>query len=116
MRNYRGFRETDEHGCCRTLIQASADDGENWEPLDIDPSFAVRRHSPTGFEWGYGGSGPAQLALAILLRECSKKLAEAHYQCFKWAMVATWDRDSFFVTSPQIAHWLQTHQCNKRGK
>jgi len=23
-------------------------------------------HSPTGFEWGYGGSGPAQLALAIL--------------------------------------------------
>lgn len=23
-------------------------------------------HSPTGFEWGYGGSGPAQLAFAIL--------------------------------------------------
>ena len=24
-------------------------------------------HSPTGFEWGYGGSGPADLALNILL-------------------------------------------------
>jgi hypothetical protein len=23
-------------------------------------------HSPTGFEWGYGGSGPAQLALALI--------------------------------------------------
>jgi hypothetical protein len=23
-------------------------------------------HSPTGFEWGYGGSGPSQLAFAIL--------------------------------------------------
>ena len=23
-------------------------------------------HSPTGFEWGYAGSGPVQLALAIL--------------------------------------------------
>ncbi len=23
-------------------------------------------HSPTGFEWGYWGSGPAQLALAML--------------------------------------------------
>lgn len=23
-------------------------------------------HSPTGFEWGYGGSGPADLALSIL--------------------------------------------------
>jgi len=22
-------------------------------------------HSPTGFEWGYSGSGPAQLALAL---------------------------------------------------
>lgn len=28
--------------------------------LDLD------NHSPTGFEWGYAGSGPAQLALAIL--------------------------------------------------
>lgn len=26
----------------------------------------IRNHSPSGFEWGYGGSGPAQLALAIL--------------------------------------------------
>ena len=24
-------------------------------------------HSPDGFEWGYGGSGPADLALAILV-------------------------------------------------
>ncbi len=24
-------------------------------------------HSPSGFEWGYGGSGPADLALNILL-------------------------------------------------
>ena len=23
-------------------------------------------HSPTGFEWGYGGRGPAELALNIL--------------------------------------------------
>ena len=26
----------------------------------------IRNHSPSGFNWGYGGSGPAQLALAIL--------------------------------------------------
>lgn len=32
----------------------------------IDPRLDLRRHSPTGFEFGYGGSGPAQLALAIL--------------------------------------------------
>lgn len=26
----------------------------------------VVQHSPTGFEWGYGGSGPADLALNVL--------------------------------------------------
>lgn len=25
----------------------------------------VEKHSPTGYEWGYGGSGPAELALNI---------------------------------------------------
>ena len=30
-------------------------------PLRLD----LRSHSPTGFSWGYLGSGPAQLALAI---------------------------------------------------
>src|SRR6059036_1653610 len=27
----------------------------------------IRNHSPTGFQWGYAGSGPAQLALALLV-------------------------------------------------
>ncbi len=34
--------------------------------IPLPPRFDVRNHSPSGFEWGYGGSGPAQLALAIL--------------------------------------------------
>ena len=36
--------------------------------LDPGPSQQLYNHSPTGFEWGYGGSGPAQLALAILFQ------------------------------------------------
>lgn len=36
-------------------------------PLAVEPSLRIRNHSPTGFAWGYNGSGPAQLALAILL-------------------------------------------------
>ncbi len=35
--------------------------------LPIEPSLRAANHSPTGFEWGYRGSGPHQLALAILL-------------------------------------------------
>ena len=32
---------------------------------ELDLRLDLRNHSPTGFSWGYGGSGPAQLALAI---------------------------------------------------
>lgn len=45
--------------------------GEVWYdgvPLDPLPSLAVRNHSPTGFSWGYRGSGAAQLALAVVLK------------------------------------------------
>uniref|UniRef100_UPI003AF96E02 DUF6166 domain-containing protein n=2 Tax=Thiolapillus sp. TaxID=2017437 RepID=UPI003AF96E02 len=37
---------------------------QNGEPLN--PRFDLANKSPTGFSWGYRGSGPAQLALAIL--------------------------------------------------
>ena len=32
----------------------------------LDPRYDLRRLSQSGFEWGYGGAGPMQLALAIL--------------------------------------------------
>ena len=39
----------------------------NGSRLDPKPSQRAYNHSPDGFNWGYAGSGPAQLALAILL-------------------------------------------------
>lgn len=63
--------------------------------LDPGPSLAVRSHSPTGFAWGYGGSGPAQLALALLLdRTGDPGRAARHYQAFKRDMVARWPWDA----------------------
>ena len=32
----------------------------------LDPRYELRRLSQSGFEWGYNGAGPMQLALAIL--------------------------------------------------
>jgi hypothetical protein len=54
-------------------------------PLRLD----LATHSPTGFEWGYGGSGPAQLALALLADALGdEEQALALYQSFKWQVVA----------------------------
>lgn len=57
------------------------------EPLPM--RFDLRDHSLTGPEWGYGGSGPAQLALAILadhLRDDARALDL--YQAFKFGTIA----------------------------
>ena len=54
----------------------------NGQPFDPARSQRVRNHSPSGFEWGYGGSGPAQLALAILLEEVDEESALNLYQGF----------------------------------
>lgn len=68
------------------LIVFTREDGLAF--VDGVPTRKVR-HSPTGFEWGYRGSGPADLALNILL-ECGASDAEADawYQAFKEAVVA----------------------------
>lgn len=42
-------------------------DGEIEAEILPGASLEIREHSPTGFEMGYGGSGPAQSALAITL-------------------------------------------------
>jgi hypothetical protein len=53
--------------------------------LDPMPSQKVWNHSPDGFNWGYGGSGPAQLALAIMLELTGKSDG---YQDFKFRFIA----------------------------
>jgi hypothetical protein len=55
----------------------------------VNPRRELRNHSPTGFEWGYGGSGPAQLALAILAEHLGDDRSALNlYQDFKWSCIA----------------------------
>lgn len=65
--------------------------------LRPDNSQKVRNHSPDGFNWGYGGSGPAQLSLAILLKYLPHKDACNYYQKFKFQVVARWPREDFEI-------------------
>lgn len=58
MKAYRGFRTP--HACVVMVGETTA------TSVPLDPRNDLHNHSPNGFEWGYEGSGPAQLALAIL--------------------------------------------------
>ncbi len=63
-------------------------------------------HSPDGFEWGYGGSGPAQLALAILAYEFGDQFALRYYQDFKWKIIANLRPSGWFLTSDGLRRIL----------
>jgi hypothetical protein len=105
MKIYRGWR--DEKGCF-VLV--------NKKPLSS--RLDLWNHSPTGFEWGYGGSGPAQLALAILANhlgvpprakpEGNAKAARAVrlHQRFKALMIANIPRDKkqWQITEDEVRH------------
>ena len=72
--------------------QAIVEKRPGQERLTPERSLALVNHSPSGFEWGYGGSGPAQLALALLLDYTGDEaFALDHYQAFKTEVVSQLD-------------------------
>jgi hypothetical protein len=74
----------------------------------LNPRIDLWNHSPTGFEWGYGGSGPAQLALAILADYFGDdEQALDCYQSFKRAVVSTLPYRGWTLTAEQIEHALR---------
>lgn len=77
------------------------------KPLDWRASLAVRNHSPTGPEWGYNGSGPAQLALAILLALTNRETAERRYQEFKDDVIARIADAEWSLPLRDVRQWLE---------
>lgn len=67
--------------------------------------------NPTGVGCGYGGSGPHQLALAILadfLHDDAKALSLM--KAFSWDVIARLPRDrEWQLSEAQLAQWLQGH-------
>lgn len=69
----------------------------NGKYLNPTLSKKMRNHSPDGFNWGYGGSGPAQLSLAILMHFMSVEDALYYYQDFKWKVIAGLPQGDFEI-------------------
>lgn len=73
----------------------------------LNPRTDVRDHSPTGFAWGYEGSGPAQLALAILCNAVGKERALPLHQDFKRAKIAPLDAEKgWSMTEAEVLAWV----------
>lgn len=69
----------------------------------LQPRRDLRNHSPDGFEWGYGGSGPAQLALALcadVLKDDAR--AQRVYQRVKDEVVAGMRGDAWTISEHDV--------------
>lgn len=98
----------------------------------------IYHHSPSGLEWGYGGSGPADFALNILelfMREMGEKgtmklrnfagdgeptyikiceLAWYMHQDFKFAFIAGMDRNGGTIKGDDIRAWILANKDKDR--
>lgn len=88
--------------------------------LDKADSLAIFNHSPDGFAWGYAGSGPSQLALAMLLAVGVRpKLAVQLHQRFKMDVLTKIPmEDDFRMTVKSVRNWCNAYekQLKKMGE
>lgn len=74
--------------------------------LDPSKSQKVHNHSPDGFNWGYGGSGPAQLALSLTLEVLDTDAAILEYQNLKWEIIAQLPESDFEIRGKDVISCL----------
>jgi Family of unknown function (DUF6166) len=94
MKYYHGRRS--EH-------RAGVDVEKDGEFYALDPRHDLKRHSMSGFSWGFGGSGPAQLALALaadVLGDDDK--AEQVYQRLKFKLIGRLPEEGWVLTEDRI--------------
>ena len=99
MKVYRGSRS----GYDRQVIVV---EGGVSADLSPEPSQEIINHSPDGGYWGYSGSGPAQLALGLLLDGTGEReIANKYYQLFLAEAVAQFS-ESWEISKVAIRRWL----------
>ncbi len=64
-------------------------------------------HSPTGYEWGYCGAGPADFALNILHQFTDPRTADRLHQEFKEAFIAVLPPEGGRIDGEDIRAWLR---------
>ncbi|MCK9544903.1 MAG: DUF6166 domain-containing protein [Novosphingobium sp.] len=96
MSKFKGFRKANHD--CIVLVNEG---GDAWANLPMYLNEV--NHSPTGFEWGYYGSGPSQLSYAIVRylagkdteQPEAKEFAELIYIPFKQDVIGNLPYDSW---------------------
>jgi hypothetical protein len=110
-KTYSGYRPPGEEGTAGPGLVTIHQEGR--PPRPLDPRFDLRRHSD-GLNWGYGGSGAAQLALALAADATGDDdLARQVHQRLKFKLVARLARDGWSLTEQQVRRAIQEIQAER---
>ena len=74
----------------------------NGKQLSWKRSFKYLQKSISGFEWGYGGTGPQQLAFAILLELTTEDIARKLYYSFTEEFISKLPTTQNFSVSQEL--------------
>ena len=91
-------------------LTGDRDDVVLWRTCDGEAHVSVPhavRHSTTGVEWGYGGSGPSDLALSVLSALADPEAAEALYQRFTREVVASVPEEGGVLRAADVRRWVK---------
>lgn len=106
---YRGYSEDGGSAMGPEAVFIEAEDGA------ITRLKHEVHHSPDGFSWGYGGSGPADLARSLLADYLGYVPPPAVYQEFKRQYVARWEQGKpWQLSSAAIEAWLAQSDHKER--
>ncbi len=76
----------------------------------------LRAHSPSGLEWGYMGSGPAQLSLAVSAFVLGDEKAERVYQGLKERLFAGIQSAGWSVTAGRVRELAAEVESGKEDR
>ena len=112
-KTYTGYRLPGQHGAADQGIVTVHQEGQ--PPRPLDPRFDLRRHTDS-LNWGYGGSGPAQLALALAADVLGDDaLAQEVHQRLKASLVAGLPQDGWSLDEAQLCLAIAAIQ-RQRGR
>jgi Family of unknown function (DUF6166) len=113
MKTYSGYRVLDGRGNPVAMKVTVHEEGS--EARELPLRHDLRLHS-SEFNWGYSGSGPAQLALALAADVLGDdEAAQDVYQSLKFKVVGRLSHDGWTLTEDQIRQAILNIQDRDRG-
>ena len=98
MLHYEGKRT--KEGCEVTRVEGNIE-------AALPPRLDLVEHSPD-FEWGYGGSGPSQLSLALLADAMGDDAkAIALHEPFKWEVISRLPHEGWQLLATDVVETAQ---------